>query len=81
MLILISIKILVLELDLIEDQVFHFQGWVDFVKMYFGVDMSYSAHIDNKKDILILGKRPTQVLEHALTAEKIYSINFTVTKK
>ena len=43
--------------------------------------MSYSAHIDNKKDILILGKIPTQVLEHALTAEKIYSINFTVTKK
>ena len=49
--------------------------------MHFGVDMSYSAHIDNKKDILILGKRPTQGLEHALTAEKIYSINFTVTKK
>ena len=43
--------------------------------------MSYSAHIDNKKDILILGKRPTQGLEHALTTEKIYSINFTVTKK
>ena len=40
--------------------------------------MSYSAHIDNKKDILILGKRPTQGLEHALTAEKIYSINFTL---
>ena len=36
----------------------------------FGVDMSFSAHIDNKKDILILGKRPTQGLEHTLTAEK-----------
>ena len=26
-------------------------------------------------------KRPTQGLEHTLTAEKMYSINFTVTKK
>ena len=48
----------------------------------FGVDMSFSAHIDNKKkDILILGKGPTQGLEHTLTAEKMYLINFTVTKK
>ena len=37
--------------------------------------MSSSAHIDNKKnDILILGKGPTQGLEHTLTAEKMYSI-------
>ena len=44
--------------------------------------MSFSAHIDNKKkDILVLGKGPTQGLEHALTAEKMCSINFTVTKK
>ena len=45
----------------------------------FGVDMSLSPHIDNKgKDILILGKGPTQGLgEHSLTAEKMYSINFT----
>ena len=44
--------------------------------------MSSSADIDNKKkDILILGKGPTQGLEHALTAEKMYSINFIVTKK
>ena len=41
------------------------------------VDMSSSSHIDNKKkDILILGKAPTQGLEHTLTAEKFYSINF-----
>ena len=40
--------------------------------------MSSSPHIDNKKkDILILGKGPTQGLEHTLTAEKLYSINFT----
>ena len=44
--------------------------------------MSFSTHIGNeKKDILVLRKGPTQVLEHSLTAEKMYSINFTVTKK
>ena len=44
----------------------------------FSVDMSSSLHIDNKKkDILILDKDPTQGLEHTLTAEKLYSINFT----
>ena len=44
--------------------------------------MSFSAHIDNKKNnILVLGKGPTQGLEHTLTAEKMYSLNFTVTKK
>ena len=45
--------------------------------------MSSSVHVDNKgKDILILGSGPTQGLgEHSLTAEKMYSINFTVTKK
>ena len=44
--------------------------------------MSSSTHIDNnKKDILVLGRGPTQRLERALTAEKMYSINFTVTKR
>ena len=49
----------------------------------FEVDMNSSIHIDNKgKDILILGKGPTQGLgEHLLTVEKMYSINFTLTKK
>ena len=46
----------------------------------FGVDMSFSAHIDKKKDISVLGKGPRQGLEHTLTAGKIYSISFTVTK-
>ena len=50
--------------------------------LIFGVDMSSSAHIDNKKkDILVLGKGPTQGLEHTLTAEKMYSINFTEKKE
>ena len=50
--------------------------------LIFGVDMSSSAHIDSKKkEILVLGISPTQGLEHTLTAEKMYSINFTVTKK
>ena len=41
--------------------------------------MSSFVHVDNKgKDILILGKGPTQGLsEHSLTAEKMYSVNFT----
>ena len=44
--------------------------------------MSSSAHIDNKKkDILVLGKGSTQGLENTLTAEKMCSINFTLTKK
>ena len=45
----------------------------------YGVDMSSSVHVDNKgKDILILGKGPTQGLgEHSLTAEKMVSVNFT----
>ena len=44
--------------------------------------MSSSIPIDNKKkDILVLGRGPTQGLESTLTAEKMYSINFTVTKK
>ena len=45
--------------------------------------MSSSVHIDNKgKDILILGKGPTQGLgEHSLTAEKMYSVNFTDHRK
>ena len=43
----------------------------------FGADMSTSLHIDNKsKDILVLGRGPVQGLESALTAEKMYSINF-----
>ena len=43
--------------------------------------MSSSKHIDNKvKDLLISGVGPTQGLgKHSLTAEKMYSINFTNT--
>ena len=49
--------------------------------LIFGADMSSSAHINNKKkDILVLRKGPAQGLEHKVTAEKMYSINFTVTK-
>ena len=44
--------------------------------------MSSSSHIDNKKkNILVLGKGQIQGLDHTLTAEKIYSINFIITKK
>ena len=44
--------------------------------------MSSSTHIDDKKkDILVLGRGPTQGLESTLTAEKMYSINFTEAKR
>ena len=44
--------------------------------------MSSSIHVDNKKkDILVLGRGPTQGLESTLTTEKMYYINFTVIKK
>ena len=44
--------------------------------------MSTSIRIDNKgKDILVLGRGPTQGIESTLSAEKMYSINFTITKK
>ena len=40
--------------------------------------MSSSTKVDNrKKDILILGRGPTQGLESTISAEKMYSINFT----
>ena len=40
--------------------------------------MSSSTKIDNsKRYVLILGKGLTQGLEHTLSAEKMYSINFT----
>ena len=45
--------------------------------------MNSSIHIDNKKkDMLISGFGPTQGLgEDSLTAEKMYSINFAITKR
>ena len=38
---------------------------------------SSTKNDDRKKDILILGFGPTQGLEHTLSAEKMYSNNFT----
>ena len=50
--------------------------------LIFGADMSSSIHVDNKKKIILVpARRPTQGLESTLIAEKMYSINFTVTKK
>ena len=62
---------------------FSFPGW-GFGEnvLIFGVVMSFSTRIDNKKkDILVLRKKPKQGLEHTLPAEKMYSLNFTVTRK
>ena len=51
--------------------------------LIFGVDVSNSAQIDGKKKyILILDKGCTQGLDNTtLTAEKMYSTNFTVANK
>ena len=43
--------------------------------------MSLSPYLDSKKKyILILGNGPTKGLEHTVTAEKMYSIDFTKKK-
>ena len=65
-------------LDLIEKDFFSLGNEIRRNVIIFGVDIRLSSHTDNKKkDILILGKGPTQGLEHTLTAERSYSINFT----
>ena len=44
--------------------------------------MSLSTKIDNrKKNISILGKGPTQGLEHTISEQKMYSIKFTEENK
>ena len=61
----------------------HPSGTTGVNEMIFGAVFSSSAHANNKrKNILIIGKVPTQGLEDAtLYAEKIYSVNFTPTAK
>ena len=60
----------------------HHSGGTGRNVIIFGVDMSSSTKIDNrKKDILILGKGPTQRSEHTLSAEKMYSISCTENNK
>ena len=67
------------------DGTFSFSNGSGFGKnvITFGVYMSPSVDIDNKKkDILILGKGPTQGLnDTTLTAEKEYAINFKEQQK
>ena len=41
--------------------------------LIFGVDMSSSAHIDKKKNILVLGKGPTQGLEHISCRKNVFN--------
>ena len=57
-----NIDIQATALDLIQDQAFSFpRGGFGQNVLIFGADMSSSIHIDNKrKDILVLGRRPTQ---------------------
>ena len=48
---------------------------------FYGIGFDKRSSYNKKKDISILGKGRTQGLEHTLTAEKMYAINLTVTKK
>ena len=44
----------------------------------FGANTGWFVHVHHRRDVLILGKGPTQRLDNtALTAEPQYSINFT----
>ena len=63
-----------MELDLMD---------LDFIHTQIsGVAMGSSKiYNKKKKNISILGTGPTQGLEHALSAEKMYSINFTENNK
>ena len=65
-----SINILVRKFDRRSSFSFTAGGFGQNV-LIFGADMSTSIHIDNKKkDILVLGRGPTQELESTLTAKK-----------
>ena len=59
----------------------HPSGGIGQNRIIIGADMTYYVHVNNKTNhILILGEGITQgVDDRTLTAEKMYSINFTVT--
>ena len=59
-------------LDLIEKDFFsHPSGGTGKNVIIFGVGMSLTTKVDNRKEVLsILGKGPTQGLDHTLSAEK-----------
>ena len=83
MLILISTNILDMVLDLIKKERFHQAIGFGGNCIIFGVDMSSSVHVDNKKNnILILGEGPNQGSDgKTLTAGKFYPNNFTANNK
>ena len=60
---------------------FSFPGviWSKCIKFWRRYEF-FCSFDNKKKDILFLAIGPTQGLEHTLTAEKMYSINFAVTK-
>ena len=69
-------------LDLIDRVFSHPSGGTSRNVIIFGVDMSSSSKVGNrKKYISILGKGPVKQLEHTLSAEKMYSINFIENNK
>ena len=78
MLISISTTIVDMELDLIDMQLLIPCHWIREKRNNFWIRYEFATKIDNrKKDILILGKGAINGLKHTLSAEKIYSIDFT----
>ena len=68
-------------LDLAEKDFFSLGNEIGKNIIIFGVDMSSSLNIDNKKNnILILGKGPTKGLEHTLDCRKIVFNQLYLTK-
>ena len=60
----------------------HPSGGIGRDVIIFGVDMSSSTNNANNENILILGKGPAQrLVERSLSAEKMYSMNFTKTNE
>ena len=58
-------------LDLIDTTFLYTSGGTGSNVIIFGIEMSSFTKIDNKKkDVLVLGKGPTQGLEHTLFAKK-----------
>ena len=79
---LVRLKMLISIDTNILDIVFHYLVGLGSHVIIFRVDISSFIHANNKKkDILILGKGPTQGLEHTLATKKMHSINFTEDNK
>ena len=68
-------------MDLIEEEVSFPGGGYDQNILIFGVNMSFSAHIDHKKRHISIRNRSNTRIRTYFNCRKMYCISFTVTKK